>query len=304
MPTSGEAARIPVMRLRSTYTLVGRPLDESEIELPIELSLNEGITAAIRAVDDKHLLVVEREVTGDKLERVDPEPGKQGPPGLRIQGDEPPERIILSELASAITFLADSPVTFGTRDKRFVPDTEEDQEMLDRFGTDRAHRETGLQVATRTFTAPVTADNISALLDKTTGLELYSAALKAGLAHAQFRDLWRVLESAFREKNEELVKLLAAYPPAVAMQFDEKELKALLVLRHRASHAYSRAGLTEVLRVERACGESLPRLKNLVERVVLTKAEWGDAGLDTDELTELLAYVGPDGTIYMKASEG
>jgi len=40
------------------------------------------------------------------------------------------------------------------------------------------------------------------------------------------------------------------------------------------------------------------RLKNLAERVILTKAEWGDPSLEVDEITPLRSFTSRDGVVY------
>jgi hypothetical protein len=124
-------------------------------------------------------------------------------------------------------------------------------------------------------------------------LRIYADALKLGTGAARFRELWRVLESAFNRQDDELVALLADYPPARAMAFSRDELKQLLVLRGKASHAASRAGVKQLLAVERECSHRLARLKNLAERVILTKRSWGYPTRGVDELVPLSAYVVP-----------
>jgi hypothetical protein len=59
------------------------------------------------------------------------------------------------------------------------------------------------------------------------------------------------------------------------------------VLRGRASHAESKAGYDELVAVERECGRKVARLKNLVERVLLTKKNWGYPTVAVDERTEV-----------------
>ena len=71
-------------------------------------------------------------------------------------------------------------------------------------------------------------------------------------------------------------------------------------MRVRASHAATRPGksLAELIRVERDCSEDVHRLKNLAERVILTKAEWGDPSLEVDEITPLWSFTSRDGVVY------
>jgi hypothetical protein len=125
-------------------------------------------------------------------------------------------------------------------------------------------------------------------------LSISAPALTRAPPAARFRELWRVLESAFTRSDDELVALLADYAPTQAMGFTRDELRQLLVLRGRASHAASKAGLTELVAVERECSQRLPCLKNLAERVILTKRSWGFPTTYVDELMPLAGYVQPE----------
>ena len=111
---------------------------------------------------------------------------------------------------------------------------------------------------------------------------------------AQFRELWRVLEAAFGRKDKNLLGRLDRYQPARDLEFKYAELEHLWILRGRASHAESRDGVDELVRVEQECARRLPRLKNLVERVISTEDSWGSRGQGVAELLPLQGYVGPD----------
>ncbi len=134
-------------------------------------------------------------------------------------------------------------------------------------------------------------------MSRCVGLRLYANAMQADLAVAQFRELWRILEAAFGKHDDELVTLLTKYEPARKLRFDEAEVKQLLVLRGRASHAQSSAGIKELVYVDQECRKQLPRLKNLCERVILTKKDWGYPTVGTDELLPLAGFIGPANNI-------
>jgi hypothetical protein len=91
------------------------------------------------------------------------------------------------------------------------------------------------------------------------------------------------------------------YPAATRLKFDRDELERLRVLRGRASHAQSRAkaGKQELVDVERDCARAIPRLKTLVERVILTKKSWGYPTIDVEELTPVQAYTTADGVVVL-----
>jgi hypothetical protein len=292
------------MLLRTVYTVIlGRSqLDEGM--LPLEVELAEGIGAVLESEDGLRL-VITRSVDPSKLEVVSDSgwfqelpDGKREPlPRLRLVNDEAPERVLSADFASAVTFLSGIPLSLsrGIQEGRFVPEDEADEELLRRLCTDKPYYETGLLSGTRTFSPKLESAGVAALLDRSAGVRLYADALKQGSDVATFRDLWRVLESAFQSRDDDLVRLLAAYPPAQQMKFDETELRSLLVFRGRASHAQSKAGIEELITVEHECGRRLGRLKNLAERVILTKASWGVPTTEVNELAPLQAYIGPGG---------
>ena len=51
--------------------------------------------------------------------------------------------------------------------------------------------------------------------------------------------------------------------------------------------------------MEHDCGRKVTRLKNLVERVLLTKKEWGSPSLAIEELAPVQAYVTADGSLTL-----
>ena len=128
-------------------------------------------------------------------------------------------------------------------------------------------------------------------------MALYSQALSDQDSVAKYRDFWKVLESAFGEKNDELINLLAQYNPAIDIGFTLDELKELLILRGRSGHAESKAGIEELRFIINETREKLPRLKSLVEQVLITKKSWGLKSLGVERLAPLSAYVGQDGIL-------
>jgi hypothetical protein len=293
------------MLLRTVYTVTpsGRA-DVPGVNLPLEIGLAESVWARLEQGSSGLRLVVDRRVDRDALEVV-PESGvfREHPgrsraelPALRIRADERPEHVLAVDLLSAISFLSDVPLSVSRPidEDRFVAEDEGDRETLADLGTDDVYNETGFTFATHTFGGvALTAERFSNLLRRRAGLRIYADALKLGTGAARFRELWRVLESAFNRQDDELVALLADYPPARAMAFSRDELKQLLVLRGKASHAASRAGVKQLLAVERECSHRLARLKNLAQRVILTKRSWGYPTRGVDELVPLSAYVVP-----------
>jgi hypothetical protein len=295
---------LPVL-LRTVYTVTLGSGGLEDVELPLEVELVEGIHASLVRHNEGLRLTVDRLVQPSRLEVVSDSGWFRGLPGggrapfprLRIRDDDAPEHVLVDDLISAVTFLTDIPLALSRplQEDRFIPENEEDERLLERLGADAPYQETEAVPASRTFSAKVDADGVSALLGRAAGLRLYADAVKLTLDVAQFRELWRVLESAFGRTDDELVALLASYPPAQRLRFEVAELAELNVLRGRASHAQSKAGVDELIAVERECGRRLGRLKNLVERVILTKKSWGYPTTAVEELAPLQAYIGPGG---------
>jgi hypothetical protein len=286
------------MLLCTVYTVTPHSLASlTDLDLPLNVQLATSVRGTLSAREDEQQLRlrIERRIDVAALELV-AETGwrRRLPDGLevpvaalRLRDDEAPEHILAMDLVSAIAFLTDVALSLSRaiQDDRFVPESEADRAALEKFGTDKVYHQTVVMVTSRTFGgARVTPERIQALLPRRVGLRLYADAIKLGLDVAQFRELWRVLESAFDRQGEELVAIIAQYPPAQAMGFTNDELHGLLVLRGRASHAASKGGLDELVAVMHQCGVNLTRLKSLVERVISTKASWGYPTLRVNEL--------------------
>jgi hypothetical protein len=141
-------------------------------------------------------------------------------------------------------------------------------------------------------TTSISDRTLSRLVERGVGVRLYSDALRSPFAPARFRDFWRVLESAFNRRDNALVEALSDYQPAKQLGFEKEELRALLVLRGRASHAATQPekSLDEAINIVRECNEALPRLMKLAERVVLTKKSWGYRTAAVDEILPLRSF--------------
>jgi hypothetical protein len=299
--TATRMGHNPAVLLRTIYSVRSSSLGVDEVVLPLELALGEGIHVSLDETGEGLRLSLDRPVDPSRIEIVRDSgwTSAEGKPlrRLRLPDHESSEDVLLNNFVNAVTFLTDAPLSVSRRrgEDRFIPENEEERKQLEQFGTDELYRKTGARFESRTFTVQVDADAVSALLDRSAGLRLYAAAMKLPLVVAQFRELWRVLESAFRAKDDALAGLLASYPPAREFGFGRKELKDLLVLRGKASHAESNAGVSQLIAVEQECRRCLPRLKNLVEWVILTKKTWGLPTLEVEALAPLRAYVGPEG---------
>jgi hypothetical protein len=277
------------------------------IDIPTDLELEKGVLATLYDRDDHLALVIDRKVDIKELRLAEvsgifkyrDDGSKEPIRTLSINNDEDPEPFLAQDFVSGLTFLTDVPlsITSGSNPSCFVAETKEDEDALKSFGTDRFHNPLTAHVSTRTFGSAVSTDRLKGLMSRKVGLRLYASAVNASLATAQYRDLWRVLESAFSRAGDALVELLASYEPAQKLGFDKVELDELRILRGRASHAQSRTGLKEIIYVDKECERQLPRLKNLCERVILTKKEWGSPTIAVDEVLPLQSFMGKDGTL-------
>ncbi|HEU4400069.1 MAG TPA: hypothetical protein VFU54_19800 [Actinomycetota bacterium] len=294
------------MLLRTVYAVrPSAPERRLDLDVPLPLALADEVRAVVSVGDEGELrLVMERRVDPTALEvaadtedwELAPEGWEEPPPSLQLRRDQRQglDEMLGTDVVSALSFLTDLPMSLShaTEEDRFVAEDDADRATLQALGTDRAHAEVHRDVSVRSLArVEVTPELVHALQPRRTGLRLYADALKLGPGVAQFRELWRILESAFDLQDDKLVAVLADYPPAQAMGFDAEELQALLVLRGRASHAASRASQRELLTVTRQCLEGLARLKNLAERVILTKASWGTSARGVSELLPLAGYV-------------
>lgn len=302
------------MLLHTVYTVMTPGNKPLGVELPFTISLAADTNASLVEQEGGIQLLIDRKIDHTSLELVTnscyykelPE-GKQEPiPTLRLVKDEAPEHILSQDFISALTFLTDTPITLSRppHNDRFVPETDEDRELLERLGTDQPYDRVSALVSMRSFSPNgITVQTITGLIPRRVGLRLYANAMKADLAIAQFRELWRILEAAFGKRDDELVALLTKYEPARKLGFVEAEVKQFLVLHGRASHAQSSAGIKELVHVDQECTKQLPRLKNLCERVILTKKDWGYPTMGTDELLPLAGFIRPANSITLfKAS--
>jgi hypothetical protein len=298
------------MLLHTVYTVVTPSNKIPSLVLPLTISLDADTTASFIEQESGIQLHIDRKIDHTKLELVEVSgryqklsDGTEEPvPTLRLVEDEARVNILRQDFISALTFVTDVPITLSRSPHSdwFVPETDEDRDLLERLGTDQPYYRFTAQARMRSFSpSGITIKTITDLLPRRVGLRLYANAMKADLAVAQFREFWRILEAAFGERGDKLVALLAQYEPARKLDFDEAEVKYLSLLRDRASHAQSSAGIRELVYVDQECASLLPRLKNLCERVILTKKSWNYPTVGTDELLPLAGYIGPANSIFM-----
>lgn len=229
------------------------------------------------------------------------EPGIDGSPGE--EGIDMPERdavrSIVQSIERILSFVLEVPVHAASmlgRDE-LIPESSSDEQRLRELGN--LHPFVGLRTNI-SIRAPALTDlddrTVDRLLEREVGLAIFADALSISRPIGKYRELWRVLESAFGLKGGRLIEALAQFAPASELGFDREELRAILVLRGRASHAESSAGLEEYETVTRTVEAKLPRLRTLVFQVLLTKGSWGSRGNGVDRLARLWTYVNKEGT--------
>ncbi len=286
------------------------------LSLPLELALDEHLMASIALKDDILRLRLRRRVNPAHLAPVSAsglqsESHRQVLQAVRIvlDPDQKPESVLAANIVSALAFLSGVPLSLvhHAQDDRFVAEDDDDSATLDSLGTDLPFVQRSFKIEAQIPVGAVSAESITALTKRPVGVRLYADALKSSFAPAQFRDLWRVLESAFNRTDAELVRLLSRFAPCAQLGFDRDELTQLLVLRGRASHAATRqaVSLEEVASIQRECSAALTRLTQLAQRVILTKKSWGYPTSAVDELLPLVGYVKREGgvVIFTRSTE-
>jgi hypothetical protein len=294
------------MRLRGRFTL-SLANKHHHLALPLRFS-HEHYDVFVE--ETKHptrlALVVERPIDPKQLRVV------RGPDsivtGERGQlGIEVPEESATTDFAHAISEVlslgADMAISFSTSGPELLPENAEDQELLTELGTSSVYRILTSTLEIRHLSFDVDEMTMSSMLARRTGLRIYADAQAVGRPVAKFRELWRLLESAFGAKDKKLVALLARYKPAVALGWNDTNLRQLLVLRGRASHAESRAGMRELTTVEKVVGDRLGALKSLAEEVLMTKRVWGASDTDALRLGQTGAVVRADGSAVVFSKE-
>lgn len=295
-----------LVRVREFFSVV--PDGQLDVDMPLTIELDAGINAAFERQDDASLrLVIERPIDplvltveqNSGIHERRPRGTEREIPALRVPGNENIQAI---DLTAALTFLTDVPLKVSRPfpPSELIAESAEDIAALDAFGTRQVYAESRALLAIRTFQPIVDADAIRALIPRTVGLRLYADAIALNSDVATYRELWRILESAFGLQDKPLVDALATYAPARELGFDREELHALMVLRGKASHAATKGGLAEILRVGDLTSERRDRLKCLVERVILTKKTWGARSGGLQELTPARSWVGRDGQIVLR----
>jgi hypothetical protein len=294
------------MLLRRRICARGPANPDPAIALPFEVELPGGGRATLtqRREAGDYLLTTEQTVdpsglelvvntrryrTNDEGEKIELAQVRVAP--TAIVGDYDAEDVL-----DTLSLLTGSPFTrYRSLDEpdELVPESPDDLELLDTtFGTRDLFHTLTARTRVRTFHEPITPELVCALLPKRAGLHLYAEALHLATAQARYREFWRILESAFAAQDRVLLELLAQFQPLQEIGVTLDELKELHVYRGRASHAKSRSGVAELRLVRNFTSEREGRLKCIVERVLVTKPDWGSRSLAVAELARLRSWIG------------
>ena len=263
----------------------------ADVELPSHVAMTSDLGLKLLLDGNTIVLVFEQRVSHDDLSRVAAaryvncnETVEY--PCVDVAVDRQVIRRQASDVVSCLSLLLEMPLALfsaGQAD-RIVPEDDADRRKIEELGTDTLYF--GLQAGqatSRKWRDSMKDKHILDLLPRSPGLHLYADALRNSVVTASFRDYWRVLESAFNVRDDDLIKLLESYTPCIDLGFSKEELRHLLVIRGRASHAKSRIGLTEKKEIDDLCSANLPRLKQLAKCVILTKKSWGYPTLGVEE---------------------
>jgi hypothetical protein len=255
----------------------------------------------VEKVEDELLVVQEFRFDGSLLQRRD-ESGhfEIGPndehvplPRLGLPSGVGPQARLVDDVADAISFLLDRAVNVRPKGRsgKFVAESDSDAALVASVDSPEPYSPTSAQAWTRTFHPEVISENIEAVLKGgEVGVRLFADARRLSLPTSRFRELWKVLESAFGTSAEQLVNQLANFEPVQKMRFDKTELGELRSLRDRASHAQIAVREGHLEKIERECREKSPRLSCLVERLIVTKKTWGSSDLAVEERAPLDAF--------------
>jgi hypothetical protein len=180
----------------------------------------------------------------------------------------------LQDVINALSFLYGRTLSVHSNmSKVLVPEGPADDAVLAKFGTTEPYQTVlvRFEICRTVADIPPSQELIDKLIKRSPGLRLY-----AGVPGpvARYRDLWLVLESAFGVDGDELIALLAEYPPVAKRGLSRENLEQLRVIRGRASHAATKAPGQEWSQIEDLVSEHLGTLLSLVDLVILTKKSW------------------------------
>lgn len=285
------------MKCRKFYLYdFGSRIVPEEVQVGRRLVIGDVLVEIVEVEIDSHTAVVMVEMaieadaiylTDETIAKTATIDGRVIPPQLVIKEDFATSHAVVTA-ADILTFRTDTPIQLSSliQKNEIIAESPEEVEQLAMLGTKSIFENTSFSIIMRSFDpSDISGDeSVFELQKKETGLRLYAAAMAQYEPAGQFRELWRVFEAAFRKQDDALVTMLSKYQPAKELGFSKSELKKLLVLRHRSSHANSQAGIEGLRTVDIATREKFDRLKTLVEQVILTKKNWGSSDLDVERL--------------------
>jgi hypothetical protein len=276
------------MKWRMRYTLTAMQHTLDWWSLPI--SFRSGVCGIVieRETPTTCVAVADADVDSFGLtmvpDEMDPSGEVRNSGGIEIE-NRPPLGEFVNAVIDGLALIYGGPVQASVQILgRLVPESPEDADVLSRLGTDRTFDQFSAIVRVASSMNGLDLNGtLEKLLPRHAGLTLFHEAQLLDRPVSQYREFWRVLESAFGRQDDELVALLASYEPARARGFTEQELRGLMVLRGRASHAASRSGLREIRGVARLVSDQLIRLEELAKTVLLTKRSWGFPTTEVDD---------------------
>lgn len=261
-----------------------------QIELPLKYEAADGATVVtVEQVEDELLAVQEFRFDGSLLQRheqsghfeIGPNDERIPLPRLGLPPGAGPQARALDDVVDALSFLLDRAVNARRRGRggKFVAENNADAALLMTVDSPEPYSSTTAQVWTRTFSPEVIGENVEAVLaGREVGVRLFADAHRLSLPTGRFRELWKVLESAFGTSAKQLVNQLAEFEPAQKMRFNKEELIELRSLRDRASHA-----------------------QIAVQEGHLDKVNWGSSDLAVEERASLDAFTDKDNrVVYME----
>src|SRR5260370_21179792 len=176
------------MLRHTVYTVITPANSTLGVNLPIAVDLDATTKASLVEQEDSIQLLIDRKIDHTKLELVKdswhpkdlPDVEHEPIPTLRLVDDEAPEYILAQDFISILTFFEDIPITLSKpfHGDQFVPETDEDRELLERFGTDKPYDHISVLSSMRSFsTRGITNKTVTDLMSKRVGLRLYANAM-------------------------------------------------------------------------------------------------------------------------------
>lgn len=278
------------MRIRSQHFVQGVESSQIESDLPLQFWISTDESAELHVGQQGLQLSIDRRIDVSEIEFVEASGSRRtlqdgshvDGPALRLKDAIDVNSLVANCALSAIAYLLDCALKLGPRTSgsRLIPESSADAQMIEDWGTDRLQRRLTLHTRVRARTG-LTRTAIEALLARSVGVQHYVDALSADSSSMTFRELWRVLESAFDRIDDRLVDLLSQYQPVVKRGNTREQIHALYVLRGRASHSNAKY---QSVALESECFQSLDRLRRIAESVIETKENWGMPTTGTAEI--------------------